>query len=71
MKMGRERAVMRWDVHASLIEDRIAKLEQQLAPLNAAAGPRERERAHRLNDELVDLHRQLRAIGPSPRAKMG
>lgn len=71
MKMGRERAITRWEVHASLLEGRIAKLELQLASLNPAAGPRERERAQRLSNELDELRRQLRALGPSPRAKMG
>jgi hypothetical protein len=70
MKMGRERAVVRWDIRASLLDGRIAKLEQQLASLNAA-GPRERERAARLSAELDDLRRQVCALGPSPRAKMG
>ena len=71
MKMGRERAVLRWDVHASLLQERIARAEQALAALGAPGNPRNRERAAQLTAELAELRRQLAALGPSPRAKMG
>ncbi|HLZ25176.1 MAG TPA: hypothetical protein VKQ30_23895 [Ktedonobacterales bacterium] len=67
MKMGRERAVLRWDIHASLLQERIARTEQALSSLGAPANQRTRERAA----ELADLRRQLAALGPTPRAKMG
>lgn len=73
MKMGRERAVLRWDVHASLLDERIARAEQALASLETPAptNPRTRERAAHLKAELAELHRQRTALGPTPRAKMG
>ncbi|MGH2517871.1 MAG: hypothetical protein ACRDHP_19665 [Ktedonobacterales bacterium] len=71
MKMGRERAVLRWDIHYSLLQERIARAEQALASLGAPANPRTRERASHLTAELASLHRQRDALGPSPRAKMG
>lgn len=75
MKMGRERAVLRWDVHASLLEERIARAEQALSslgtPANANANHRTRERAAQLKAELATLRQQVAALGPSPRAKMG
>ena len=69
MKMGRERAILRWDIHASQLQQRVARVEEQLAALGEPAGPR--DRAARLAAELEDLRGQLRALGPSPRAKMG
>jgi len=71
MKMGRERAVLRWDIHTSLLQQRITRMEQQLAALDQPTGPRERERAARLAADLEDLRHRLQALGPSPRAKMG
>ena len=71
MKMGRERAVLRWDIHATLLQERIARVEQALASLESPPGPRTRERAAQLTAELADLRRQLAALGPTPRAKMG
>lgn len=72
MKMGRERAVMRWDIRASLLRGRIAHAEQALAAaLGPSSRPRERDKQLRLERELADLHAQLDALGPSPRAKMG
>lgn len=73
MKMGRERAVLRWDVHASLLDERIARAEQALASLEAPAptNPLARERVAHLKAELAELQRQRAALGPTPRAKMG
>lgn len=71
MKMGRERAVLRWDIHASLLEERIVRAEQALSSVGPPTGSRTRERIAQLTDELADLRRQLAALGPSPRAKMG
>lgn len=71
MKMGRERAILRWDVRASLLGGRIERLEQTLSSLAPSAGARERERQLRLEQELDALRAQLAALGPSPRAKMG
>jgi uncharacterized protein YigA (DUF484 family) len=71
--MGRERAVTRWEIHATLLRDRIEKLETQLAGLEHRTGERERERerAERLTRELTQLRAQVAGLGPSPRAKMG
>lgn len=71
MKMGRERAIMRWDIRASLLRERIERAEHTLAALAPAASGRERDKRLRTERELADLHAQLAALGPSPRAKMG
>jgi hypothetical protein len=71
MKMGRERAVLRWDIHASLLEERLARAEQARASLGQPTGQRSRERAAQLDAELAELRRRLAALGPTPRAKMG
>src|SRR5690242_9567507 len=72
MKMGRERNVLRWDAHAALLQDHIARTEAALLTLGEqSATPAERERAAQLGAELVNLRRRLRGLGPSPRAKMG
>lgn len=76
MHMGRERAVLGWDIHHTLLRDAIARTEALLAvqpqPAPGTATPPEAQ-AHALplSDELASLRRQLRALGPSPRAKMG
>lgn len=69
MKMGRERNVLRWDAHAALLRDHIARTEAALLALGEPTAPG--ERAAQLHAELADLRRRLRGLGPSPRAKMG
>ena len=75
MKMGRERDILRWDIHTSLLRERIARTEEAVASIQAdgevALSQRDRERVARLNRELADLRRRLNGLGPSPRAKMG
>ncbi|HST88698.1 MAG TPA: hypothetical protein VLJ14_09995 [Ktedonobacterales bacterium] len=71
MKMGRERNILRWDAHAALLRDHIARTEAALLALGEPTAPAERERAVRMGAELADLRRRLRGLGPSPRAKMG
>lgn len=75
MKMGRERDILRWDIHTSLLRERIARAEDAIAAIQvngeATLSQRDRERVGRLNRELADLRRRLDSLGPSPRAKMG
>jgi hypothetical protein len=71
MKMGRERAVLRWDVRSALLTQQLARAERQLATFEEPAGARERERVARLTQEIEQIRRELQALGPSPRAKMG
>jgi hypothetical protein len=71
MKMGRERGILRWDAHSALLTQRLERAEHQLAALGVPAGGRDRERVARLTQEIEQLRGQLRALGPSPRAKMG
>lgn len=75
MKMGRERDILRWDIHTSLLRERIARTEEAIAAIQVggevALSQRDRERVGRLNRELADLRRRLDSLGPSPRAKMG
>jgi hypothetical protein len=67
MKMGRERNVLRWDIHASLLRERLERVERALGAAPAPAG----DRAAQLAREAAALQRQLQQLGPSPRAKMG
>ena len=71
MQMGRERDILRWDVHSTLITQRLEAAQRQLAALGAPVGGRDRDRVARLSQEVEQLRAQLRALGPSPRAKMG
>ena len=73
MNMGREREILRWDVHDALLGDAIARAEADLAalPPEEARTDRERERARALAEQLNDLRRRRRYLGPSPKAKMG
>ncbi len=71
MKMGRERDILRWDIHSSLIRDRIAAVESTLASLQQVSAGSNQERASSLRAELVGLRQRLAALGPSPRARMG
>lgn len=71
MKMGRERAVLRWDIRASLLRGQIERAERALAELGPAAGQRDRDKRARMERELATLRDRLNALGPSPRAKMG
>jgi hypothetical protein len=67
MKMGRERNVLRWDIHASLLRERLAQVERALGASPAPGG----ERAAQLAREGAALRQKLQRLGPSPRAKMG
>jgi len=71
MNMGRERGILRWDVHSTLIMQRLEGAERQLAAMPSPVGGRDRERMARLSHEVEHLRAELRALGPSPRAKMG
>ncbi len=71
MKMGRERAVFRWDIRSALLSEQIARTERVAAGVRQDGSPREAERVHQLHAELAELHRRMAALGPSPRARMG
>ena len=74
MKMGREREVLCWDIHFSLLRGQIEHLSAELAHLRHGSTVETasyRQRADELTTRLADLHRQLRSLGPSPRARMG
>ena len=77
MKMGRERDVLRWELHASILRERIAGLEASLAAASAQVPQAPQVPAHaderiaRLERELDAARRQYAALGPAPRAKMG
>lgn len=65
--MGRERAIIRWDVHRQMLLDELRRLEQSLEslpPENASA-------AEPLKARITELRADLRHMGPSPQAKMG
>ncbi len=64
--MGRERAIIRWDVHQQMLLEELRRLEQALA---APQEPGAAETAAR--ERLAELRAKLHAMGPSPKAKMG
>ncbi len=68
MWMGRERGIIRWDIHFSLLTMRLRRAEAALQALGERENGNKRAR---LEAEVRDLQRQLNALGPSPRAKMG
>lgn len=74
MPGGRERNILRWELRASLLRDQIAHLDEQLARLEIAALSNGALLARQHEDLLArraELARELDAIGPDPRAKMG
>jgi hypothetical protein len=71
MNMGRERGILRWELHHSLLTQRLARVEETLEGMAEPKGARERERLEQLTREREDLQRKLQALGPSPSAKMG
>lgn len=71
--MGREREILRWEAHDTLLGDAIARAENELAalpPEDTRTG-RERDRARALVEQIEDLRRRRRELGPAPTAKMG
>ncbi len=74
MKMGREREVLCWDIHFSLLHEQIERMEAEVSHLRRGSTIETasyRQRAEQLTTRLAELHRQLRSLGPSPRARMG
>ena len=71
MRMGRERDVMRWDTHESLLRARLAAAERERAACADPASERDRQRLRELEREVIEVRRLLDRLGPSPRAKMG
>jgi hypothetical protein len=74
MKMGREREVLCWDIHFSLLHGQIERTEIELSHLHRGSTVETasyRQGAEQLTTRLADLRRQLRSLGPSPRARMG
>lgn len=64
--MGRERAIIRWDVHRQMLLEEVQRLEQAL---RASEGKESSDDAAR--ERLAELQARLRTMGPSPHAKMG
>ncbi len=71
MPGGRERNIMRWELRATLLRDQIARLDERLARLDATDVPSPQGQREALLAERAQLARQLDALGPDPRAKMG
>ena len=65
--MGRERAIIRWDVHRQMLLDELRRLEQSLASLP----PEDAGAAESLKARIEEVRAALRQMGPSPQAKMG
>jgi hypothetical protein len=72
MPGGRERNIMRWDLRVSLLREQIARLDERLARLSPSndSSPAATQREG-LTAQRAELARQLDAMGPDPRAKMG
>ena len=64
--MGRERAIIRWDVHRQMLLEEVQRLEQTRQAAEAKASPDESAQ-----ERVAQLRAKLRAMGPSPQAKMG
>jgi hypothetical protein len=63
---------MRWELRVSLLREQIARLDAKLAHLNAANGSSSMAAQREgLTAQRAELARQLDAMGPDPRAKMG
>jgi hypothetical protein len=74
MKMGRERGVLGWDIHKYLLSEEIERVQEEQTRLLRGSAPEvanTRQRRDQLAAKLAELKRQLRALGPSPRARMG
>jgi hypothetical protein len=71
MQGGRERNILRWDLRTRLVSARLERVEADLAALGEPDGPKTRARQERLLAERIDLMGKLRALGPSPTARMG
>ncbi len=65
--MGRERAVMRWEVRQQMLLDEIQRVEQELA----ASEQREGAAVAMLQERLKELRARLHRLGPTPKARMG
>jgi hypothetical protein len=66
MRGARERNVLRWDAQLALLDEEIARLERELAD----ADP-ESPAGAALRQGLDEAVLRRRALGPSPRPKMG
>jgi hypothetical protein len=66
MHGARERNTIRWDARRTLLQGEIERLQAELDQVRL--DPARRDTLHR---QLEDAQRRMRAIGPSPRAKMG
>ena len=71
MKMGLERGILRWDIHASVLSARLSRVEASLRAASTAEPEGHSEKLRALLRERDDLLRARSALGPSPRAKMG
>ena len=71
MPGGRERNIMRWDLRATLLRNQMARVDERLARLDAADVSSPQGKREALLAERAELARQLAALGPDPRAKMG
>jgi hypothetical protein len=69
--MGRDRGVLRWDVRDWLLRAERARLERELARAENTPDRDAAVRRARLEEERAALLTRARALGPSPRAKMG
>ena len=65
--MGRERAIIRWDIHRQMVLDELHRLEQSLASLPSG----DASAAESLQARIDELRAKVRLMGPSPQAKMG
>lgn len=64
--MGRERGIIRWDVQRQMLLEELHRLQQTLRASEGKAPPDEA-----VVERVAQIQARLRAMGPSPQAKMG
>jgi hypothetical protein len=64
MNLGRERGILRWELHHSLLTQRLARVEETLAGMAEPKGARERERGW--NNSPVTREDLKRSSGHRP-----
>lgn len=66
--MGRERAIIRWEVYHQMLLEEAQRLERALA---SSAEPAAEASEKSMRERLAELQSKRHALGPSPKAKMG
>lgn len=71
MPSGRERNILRWELHAYLLQQQLNQIDEELAGHQGPLTASEEDHRARMENARITLQKQLDALGPSPKAKMG